>query len=102
VRGRNRPGSRANLDDPSIGGVLHHHAARVARQTLRRFRGNVRAVLEDGLTRRIRIRQYRSVDMDHHLVALARRTGIDAVMQRRLSEERQRVGLLLRHRRRFR
>jgi len=82
--------------------VLHHYATRVARQTLRRFRGNARAVLENGLTRRIRIRQYRRVDMDDHLIALARRAGVETVVQRRLREQRQRVGLSLRHRRRFR
>jgi len=37
--------------------------------------------------------------MDHHLVALARGAGIDAVVERRLGEHRERVGLLLRHRR---
>ena len=81
---------------------MHHHATRVARQTLRRFRGNARAVFEDRLTRRIRIRQYRRVDMDHHLIALARRAGVETVMQGRLREQGQRIGLLLRHRGRFR
>ena len=34
---RNGPGAGANLDDPAIGGVPHHHAARIARQALGRF-----------------------------------------------------------------
>ena len=40
--------------------------------------------------------------MDHHLVVLGRRARIDAVMERGLGQELQRVGLLLSHRRRFR
>jgi len=82
--------------------VLHHHAARVARQAPRRFRGNVCAVLEDGLTGLVGIRQGRGIDVDDHLVALSRGAGIDAVVQGCLREQRQRVGLLLGHGRRFR
>ena len=84
------------------GVVPHHHAAGVARQALGRFRGNARAVLEDGLARRIGIRQDFGVHVDHDLVALPRGAGIEAVVQSRLGEQRQRVGLLLGHRRRFR
>jgi hypothetical protein len=40
--------------------------------------------------------------VDHHLVALPWRADIDAVMEGRLCEQRQRVGLLLLERRRFR
>jgi hypothetical protein len=40
--------------------------------------------------------------MDHHLAVLGRRARIDAVMERGLGQELQRVGLLLSHRRRFR
>jgi hypothetical protein len=82
--------------------VLHHHPARVARQPLRRFRGNARAVFEDRLTRRINIGQYRRVDVDDHLITLARRAGVEIVMQGRLREQGQCIGLLLRHHRRFR
>ena len=57
----------------------------------------MRAVLEDGLARQIRIRQHRIVDVDDHLVSLARGSRIDAVVERRLGEQTQRVGLLLRH-----
>src|SRR5882724_974532 len=48
-RGRNRAGARADFGDLAIGVVAHHHAGRIARQALRRSRGNVRAALEDGL-----------------------------------------------------
>jgi len=77
-RRRNRAGSGRNLHDSTVETVLHHHAARVARQALRRFRGNAHAVLEDGLAGR--------VDVDHDLIALARSAGIDAVMKRELGE----------------
>jgi hypothetical protein len=82
--------------------VLHHHATRVTRQKLRRFRGNARAIFEGTLTRRIRIRQDRRVDMDNYLIALARRARVETLMQGRLREQGQRIGLLLRHRGRFR
>ena len=45
----------------------------------------------------IRIRQNCGVDMDHHLVALARRAGIEPVVEGRLREQGQRVRLLLGH-----
>jgi hypothetical protein len=47
---RRRNGSRPGTDfeDPAIRIVSHHHAARVTRQTLGRFRGDVRAVVEWG------------------------------------------------------
>jgi hypothetical protein len=77
--------------------VPHHHPAGVARQALRRFRGNARAVLEDGLARLIRVRQYRGVDVNHHLVPLSRRAGIEPVVEGRLREQGQRVRLLLGH-----
>ena len=59
-RGRNGPGTGADLFDPAIRSVPHHHPARVARQALRRFRGNVRAVLEDRLPRTWTTTWYRS------------------------------------------
>src|SRR5438034_5176958 len=59
-RGRNRPGTGADLFDPAIRSVPHHHPARVARQAPRRFRGNVRAVLEDRLPRTWTTTWYRS------------------------------------------
>ena len=73
----------------------HHHAGRVARQPLRRFRGNVGAVFEDGLARRIGVRQYRCINMHDHLVPLAWRARVDGVMERRFSDQRQGVRLLL-------
>ena len=80
--------------------MAHDHAARVARQALRRFRGNADAVLEDGLAGMIGVRQHRGVDVDDDLVALARGAGIDAVVEGRLGQQGQGVGLLLLHRRR--
>jgi hypothetical protein len=80
----------------------HQHAARVARQAPRRFRGNAWPVLEDGLAGLIRIREDRGVDMDDDLVALARGAGIELVVESRLREKGQRVRLLLGHRGRFR
>ena len=55
-RRRDGPGAGADLDDLAIRGVPHHHAARVAREALGRFRGNARTVLEDGLPGRVRVR----------------------------------------------
>ncbi len=82
--------------------VLHHDPTRVTRQTLGCLRGNVRAVVENRLTGRIRIRQHGEIDVDDDLVALARRAGIDSVVERRFGDEGQRVRLLLRHRGRLR
>ena len=100
-RRRNRPGPRGDLYDPAIPAVLHHHPACVAREAPGRFRGNVRAVLEDRLAGRIRVRERRGIDVDHDLVSLSRRARIDTVMERRLRQQRERVRLLLRHRRRI-
>ena len=51
--------------------------------------------LEDGLARRLRIGQHLGVDVDHHLVALPRGAGIEAVVEGRLREQGQGVRLLL-------
>jgi hypothetical protein len=96
------PRPRFDFHDSPIRIVSHHHASRVARQAAGRFRGNVRTALEDGLAGRVRVRQHGRVDVDDNLVALARRAGIDPVVQRGLREQRQRVRLLLSHRGRFR
>jgi len=101
-RRRNGPRPGADLGDPAVWVVSHHHAARVTCKALRRFCRNARSALEHGLARPIGIREHLHVDVDHHLIALARRTGIDSVMERCLREQRQGVGLLLLHRRRFR
>ena len=99
----NRPRTSADLDDPAVGIVLHHHTARVARQPPGRFRGNVRARLfEDRLARLVRVRERRRIDVDDHLVSLARGAGIELVVQRRLGQQRERVGSLLGRHRRFR
>jgi hypothetical protein len=100
-RGRDRPRPRADLGDAAVRVVAHDHAGGVARQTLRRFRGNVRPVLEGRLARRVRIGQDRSVDVDHDLVALACGAGVDAVVERGFGDEGEGVGPLLGHDRRF-
>ena len=82
--------------------MLHHHSTRIASQALRRFCRNARAIFDDGLAGLIGVLQDRGVDMDHHLVVLGRRARIDAVVKRGLGQQLQRVGLLLRHRRRLR
>jgi hypothetical protein len=82
--------------------VPHHDAARVAGQAPRSFRGNVCTVFEDRLAGLIGIRKGRGIDVDDHLVALSRGAGIDSVVKGCLCEQRQGVGLLLGHGRRFR
>jgi hypothetical protein len=82
--------------------MAHHHPSGVAREALGRFRGNVSTPLQDGLARLLRIGQHLGVDVDHHLVALARGAGIEAVVQGRLREQGQRIRLLLADRGRFR
>ena len=62
----------------------------------------MRALLEGGLAGCIRVRQHRSVDMDHDLISLARRARIDVVVQGRLREQPQGISLLLRDGGRFR
>jgi hypothetical protein len=59
VAGRgNRAGPGRDLHDTAVPAVLHHDPARVARQALGRFRGNAHAVLQDGLARRVGIREH--------------------------------------------
>ncbi len=77
--GGNRPGLGTDLQQAPVVVVAHHHPTRVARQALGRFRGNARAAVEHGLPRLIRIGQHLGVDVDHHLVALARGAGIEVV-----------------------
>jgi hypothetical protein len=91
----NRPRAGSDLDDAPVFVVAHHHPARVARQASRRLRGNARPAREDGLPGLIGVGQHRRVDVDHHLVPLARPAGIQTVMQGGLREQRQRVRLLL-------
>ena len=82
--------------------VAHHHPARIARQPLRRSRGNARPVLEDGLAGLIRVREHGGVYVDHDLIPLARRAGIELVAEGGLGEQCQRIRLLLGHRRALR
>jgi hypothetical protein len=80
--------------------VSHDHAARVTRETLRRFRGNARTTFEHRLARGVGIREHCRVDVYDDLVALAGSAGIHTVVQRGFCEQRQRVGLQLSERRR--
>ena len=82
----NGPRPHPDLHDAPVLIVSHHHAARVARQAPRRFRGDVDPLFEHGLDGLLRVRQRRRVDVNHHLVPLARGAGIEPVMQRRLRE----------------
>ena len=45
-RRRDRAGPGRDLDRAAVPAVLHHHAARVARQAPGRFRGNAHAITE--------------------------------------------------------
>ena len=96
---QDRPGPGADFDHAPVRIVSHDHPARVARQPLRRSRGNALTVLEDRLSGLVRIREDRGVDVDHDLIAFAGGTRIDPVMERRLRHERQGVCPLLLHRR---
>jgi hypothetical protein len=62
----------------------------------------VGAVLEDGLAGLLGIHEGRGIDVHHHLVSFSRGAGIEAVVQGRRREQRQRVRLLLGHRGRVR
>jgi hypothetical protein len=75
--------------------VPHDHTARVAREALRRLRGNVAHLFEHGLAGLRRVREHRRIDMDHNLVPLTRRSRVERVMQRRLAQQGQRVHVLL-------
>ena len=70
----------------AVPAVLHHHAARVARQALGRFRGNASPVLEEGLAGLLRVGQNLGVHMDYHLIPLARGTGIEPVVEGALGQ----------------
>jgi hypothetical protein len=100
-RGRDRPGPGSDFHQAPVMIVAHHDPAGVARQPLRRFRGNAHSVLEDGLARLIGVRQHRSIDVHHDLVALARSAGVEPVMKGCLREQGEGVGLLLGHARGF-
>ena len=73
----------------------HQHATRVARQPAGRFRGNVVAVLQHRLSGLIRVREGGGIDVDDHLIPLARGPGIEVVVKGRLGNHAERVGLLL-------
>jgi hypothetical protein len=96
---RSRPSS--DFEHAPIAVVPHHHAARVASQAARRFRGNARAVLEDRLPRLIWVGQHGSIDVDYDLITLARGARIELVVECGLRDQTQRVSLLLGHGRRI-
>jgi hypothetical protein len=91
----NGPRPRADLHDAPVRIVPHHHPARIARQPLRRLGRDAGAALEHRLARGPGVLKDGGVDMDDHLVPLARRPGVEAPVQRRLGQQRQRVRLLL-------
>jgi hypothetical protein len=99
---RDRTRFGAQLEDSPIFIVLHHYSTRVTSQALGRFRGNARAIFDGRLAGLIGILEHGTVDMDDHLVVLGRSARIDAVVKRGFGQQLQSVGLLLRHRRRFR
>src|SRR2546426_3766554 len=85
--GRNRPGPGPDFDRPPAFVMPHHHAAGIARQTARRFRGNAHTPLEDRNARPIRVGQRRSIDVDHDLVALTGGAGIVTMIEGCLGEQ---------------
>ena len=91
----NRTGPGADLCHTPVRVMTHYDARGVAGQALRRSSWNAQAVLEHGLPRLGRVGQDGGVDMEDDLVALAGNTGIDAAIARGLSQECERVGLLL-------
>jgi hypothetical protein len=86
-RGRNRARPGADLHHLPVRIMSHHHAAGIARQAPRRFRGNVAGLFQHGLAGLRGVGQRRGVHVDHHLIPLARGAGIERVMQRRLGEQ---------------
>jgi len=92
-RRRDRPCSRPDLDHPAVSVVGHEHATGVARDASRVFRGTM-TPLQGRLARLIRIGQHLGIDVNHHLIALARGAGIE-VVKGRLREQGQCIGLML-------
>jgi hypothetical protein len=99
-RGRNRACPRADLHDLPVRVVPHDHPRRVARQPLAHFRRNAGTAVEHGLACCVGVGQHRGVDVDDDLIALARSTGVELVVQGGLGDERKAIGLLLLHGRR--
>jgi len=91
----NGPVPGAHLHQTARLVMAHPHAAGVAREALRRFRGNAHSVFEDGLPWMLGLRQHGRIDVHHHLIAFTRRTRVEPVVQRRFREERQGIGPLL-------
>ena len=85
-RRRDRARLGADLEDPTLGIMPHDHPARVASEALSRFCRNAPALFDDGLAGLIGVFQDAGVHVNHHLVVLGRRAGIDAVVQRGLRQ----------------
>ena len=81
---RSRPGSDLHDLPPRV--VPRHHPARVARQPLRRSRGNVAPLFQHGLAGLRRIRQDRGVHVAHHLIPLPRRPGTSRLVHEEKGE----------------
>jgi hypothetical protein len=101
-RRRNRAGSGRDFGYPAVGVVPHHQAARIACQALRRSSGNACGPFEHRLARRIGVREHRGIDVNDHLITFCRSARLHPAVQSGLCDERERVGLLLLHSRRFR
>jgi hypothetical protein len=96
----NGAGAGADFHDAALGIVAHDDPARIARQPLRRSSWNARALLKDGLAGLLGVGQDLGIDVDDDLIALARSTGVEFVVQGGLGDERKGIGLLLLHGRR--
>ena len=79
-RRRDRPCSRPDLDHPAVSVVGHEHATGVARHASGSFRRNMVAVFQHRLPRLVGIGEHGRVDVDHHLIALARRARVEIVV----------------------
>src|SRR5262245_21450486 len=96
-RRRNSAGAGAHLGHTLVSLVAHDDPGRVAGQPLGRSGRNAHAVFELRLSGLTGVSQDGGVHVRHPLVALRRRAGIEALVERGLGKHRQRVGLLLRH-----
>jgi hypothetical protein len=83
---RDRAGPGADLRHAPVRVMAHDDPARIAGQALRRSSWNAETVFEHGLAWLGRVGQDGGVDVDDHLIVLARSAGIDAVMERSLGQ----------------
>jgi hypothetical protein len=100
----NRAGLAAGIDHCFVWAMLRDHDGGIARDPLRRFRGNVagRAVdFHGGVTdvrtaRGLRRVQRRPIDMDHDLVPIARSAPIEIASERDFGQPRRRMTTMAR------